>query len=154
MGGGGVDGAIHEEAGPELLDACKEIRRTKYPDGLPVGEAVATPAFDLPARIVIHTVAPKKGKDPLEKLRDCYLNALRLADRYRCESIAFPALGTGAYGIPIDYSAQTAKDILTTYKPFCVRKVFLVLLGDEHYRIYKTFFHEDKENTTETTTKT
>ena len=83
LGGGGVDGAIHAAAGPELLEECRRLRATSLPDGLPVGQAVATGAGRLPARWVIHTVGPVYAarEDRTHLLRDCYANSLRVATR-------------------------------------------------------------------------
>ena len=109
MGGGGVDGAIHRAGGPEILAACKEIRRTRYPDGLPTGQAVITIGGKLPAKHVIHTVGPvygRGGADKAELLAACYLNSLSLTVEHRLKSIAFPAISTGVYGYP---SAEAAK---------------------------------------------
>ena len=103
LGGGGVDGAIHRAGGPEILEACREIRRTEYPDGLPTGEAVITTAGNLPARHVIHTVGPIYGRHEgreAELLASCYLKSLQLAARHSLTSVAFPAIATGAFGYP------------------------------------------------------
>jgi O-acetyl-ADP-ribose deacetylase (regulator of RNase III) len=108
MGGGGVDGAIHRAGGPAILEACKEIRRTRYPDGLPTGEAVITTAGKMPAKHVIHTVGPvfaRGGKDKADLLAACYRNSLKLAVENRLVSIAFPAISTGAYGYPLNEAA-------------------------------------------------
>jgi O-acetyl-ADP-ribose deacetylase (regulator of RNase III) len=110
LGGGGVDGAIHHAAGPELLQACQELRRTTLRGGLPVGEAVATPGFRLPARWVIHTVGPTyaKTKDKSGLLADCYRNSLAVADELGAESVAFPAISTGVYRWPLADAARIA----------------------------------------------
>jgi O-acetyl-ADP-ribose deacetylase len=111
MGGGGVDGAIHRAGGPEILQACEHIRRTRYPDGLPTGEAVITPGGQLPARYVIHTVGPIKGRNgdrDAELLGLCYCNALSLAAEHGLTTIAFPAISTGIYGYPKDEAAAVA----------------------------------------------
>ena len=111
MGGGGVDGAIHRAGGPAILEACKEIRRTKYPDGLPTGEAVATTAGNLPAKYVIHTVGPiwgRCGDECDELLANAYRNSLKTAVELGCDSIAFPAISTGVYGFPADRAAKIA----------------------------------------------
>ena len=103
MGGGGVDGAIHRAGGPAILEACREIRRTQYPNGLPTGEAVITTAGNLPAQYVIHTVGPVYGRDDgrePELLAACYRNSLALAVQYSLTTIAFPAISTGAFGYP------------------------------------------------------
>lgn len=100
LGGGGVDGAIHAAAGPQLLAECRRVRRTAYPDGLPVGHAVATGAGDLPCRFVIHTVGPNwnRGQRDEADLASCFTASLREAVRVGARSIAFPAISAGAYG--------------------------------------------------------
>ncbi|HEX8160406.1 MAG TPA: O-acetyl-ADP-ribose deacetylase [Pyrinomonadaceae bacterium] len=111
LGGAGVDGAIHRAGGPAILSECRELRRTRYPEGLPTGEAVATTAGDLPARCVIHTVGPIYGRHAgreAELLADCYRNSLRLAAERGLASIAFPAISTGAYGYPREEAARVA----------------------------------------------
>ena len=100
LGGGGVDGAIHRAAGPRLLQACRELRRTSLPNGLPVGEAVATPGFDLPCRWVIHTVGPNRraGQTDPALLRSAFAGSLRVAAELGCVSVSFPAISAGVYG--------------------------------------------------------
>jgi O-acetyl-ADP-ribose deacetylase len=100
LGGGGVDGAIHRAAGPRLLAECRELRRTAYPHGLPVGDAVATGAGDLPARWVIHTVGPNRhaGQTDPALLASCFEASLREAVRVGARSVAFPAVSAGVYG--------------------------------------------------------
>lgn len=101
LGGGGVDGAIHAAAGPSLLEACREVRRTQWHNGLPTGQAVATTAGRLPARFVIHTVGPKHWEHDdggTGLLADCHTNALAEAERVGATSIAFPAISCGAFG--------------------------------------------------------
>jgi len=111
MGGGGVDGAIHRAGGPEIVFACKEIRRNQFPDGLPAGQAVITTAGKLDAKYVIHTVGPiygRGGADKAELLAACYSNALALAVDHGLKSIAFPAISTGVYGYPMNQAAAVA----------------------------------------------
>lgn len=100
LGGGGVDGALHAAAGPALLEACRRVRRTTWPDGLPVGEAVATDAGELPARWVVHTVGPNRtrGQTDPALLAACFTRSLDVANRLGATSVAFPAISGGAYG--------------------------------------------------------
>lgn len=103
LGGGGVDGAIHRAGGPSILEECREIRRTRFPEGLPTGEAVITTAGLLPARHVIHTVGPVWGREggrEAELLAACYRNSLALAAEHTLSTIAFPFISTGAFGYP------------------------------------------------------
>ena len=112
LGGGGVDGAIHRAAGPRLLEACRELRRTAYPDGLPTGYAVATPGFDLHARFVIHTVGPNRhaGQTDPELLASCFRASLAVARESGARSMAFPAVSAGVYGWAADEVARIAVD--------------------------------------------
>ena len=115
LGGGGVDGAIHHTGGPAILEACREMRRTRYPDGLPTGEAVATTAGDLPARWVIHTVGPVwhgGGRNEPALLAACYRNALAVAAGLGARTVAFPAISTGVYGYPKPQAATVACEAL------------------------------------------
>ena len=108
MGGGGVDGAIHRAGGPAILEQCREIRRVKFPDGLPTGQAVITTAGRMPAKHVIHTVGPVYGRGGEAKsqlLAACYANSLALAVENGLRSIAFPAISTGVYGYPMNEAA-------------------------------------------------
>lgn len=110
LGGGGVDGAIHRRGGEEILRACRELRATCYPRGLPAGEAVLTTAGNLPARYVIHTVGPIWGRDQQAEalLASCYKKSIALAANHSLASVAFPAISTGAYGYPKDEAAAVA----------------------------------------------
>jgi O-acetyl-ADP-ribose deacetylase (regulator of RNase III) len=112
LGGGGVDGAIHRAAGPELLEACRRL------NGCNAGEAKITPGFRLPARFVIHTVGPIwRGGDEgeAEVLARCYRRSLELAADQGLDSIAFPAISTGAYGFPREAAAETAVHATTRF---------------------------------------
>jgi O-acetyl-ADP-ribose deacetylase (regulator of RNase III) len=140
LGGGGVDGAIHAKGGPKILDACRELRSTRFPRGLPTGEAVLTTGGQLPARHVIHTVGPILGigKEPdAAMLAVCYRNSLALAAEHGLRSIAFPAISTGAYGYPADRAApvvsETIESVLSAGSPI------------EHVRL--VFFNEDDART-------
>ncbi|MBM7504377.1 O-acetyl-ADP-ribose deacetylase [Agromyces aurantiacus] len=114
LGGGGVDGAIHRAGGPEILAACRALRATTLPDGLPTGQAVATTAGRLAARWVIHTVGPVWPGDGPELTRrrallaDAYRNSLALAASIGAASVAAPAVSAGVYGWPADDAAEVA----------------------------------------------
>ena len=111
LGGGGVDGAIHRAAGPELYEACLKVPEVRPGVRCPTGEARITPGFKLPAKFVIHTVGPVY-RDGLhgepEKLAACHRNSLALAAENGCKSIAFPCISTGIYGYPIEDAAKIA----------------------------------------------
>jgi O-acetyl-ADP-ribose deacetylase (regulator of RNase III) len=110
LGGGGVDGAIHRRGGPEILHECRRLRESAYPDGLPVGAAVATTGGRLPARWVIHTVGPvyAKSEDRSAQLASCYRESLRVADELGARTVAFPAISTGIFRYPLDEAALIA----------------------------------------------
>ncbi|HEY6275875.1 MAG TPA: O-acetyl-ADP-ribose deacetylase [Streptosporangiaceae bacterium] len=110
LGGGGVDGAIHRRGGPAIVAACRELRASRYPDGLPPGQAVATTAGDLPARWVIHTVGPVYSftEDRSAVLASCYARSLGIAGELGATTVAFPAVSAGAYGWPAEDSARIA----------------------------------------------
>jgi O-acetyl-ADP-ribose deacetylase (regulator of RNase III) len=141
LGGGGVDGAIHRAAGPELLEECRTL------GGCQTGQAKITRGYRLPARYVIHTVGPVwQGGDRQEDalLADCYRNSLTLAERHHLRSIAFPAISTGAYGFPIARAAQIA---LTETKRFLesnqtIEKVVFVCFGSSDFRVYREAYQQ------------
>jgi O-acetyl-ADP-ribose deacetylase (regulator of RNase III) len=110
LGGGGVDGAIHAAAGPGLLAACRVLRRTSLPHGLPAGRATATPGFDLPARWVIHTVGPNRhaGQTDPALLASCFTASLDVATSLPARSVAFPAVSAGVYGWDVREVARIA----------------------------------------------
>ena len=137
LGGGGVDGAIHRRGGGTILEACRDLRRERYPAGLPVGEAVATTAGDLPARWVIHTVGPvyRHERDPAKLLARCHLACLRVADELGAATVAFPAISTGAYGYPVREAAVVAIDAVRDADSK-VEGVRFVLFGREAYRAF------------------
>ncbi|HCA27376.1 MAG TPA: O-acetyl-ADP-ribose deacetylase [Betaproteobacteria bacterium] len=136
LGGGGVDGAIHRAAGPELLAACRAL------NGCATGEAKITAGYRLPARWVIHTVGPiwrGGGQDEDQDLAACYRDSLRLAQTHGVRSIAFPSISTGAYGFPIERAAPIAvteiSRFLASYP--AMEKVILVCFNEvvfHHYR--------------------
>jgi O-acetyl-ADP-ribose deacetylase (regulator of RNase III) len=135
LGGGGVDGAIHDAGGKQILEECQEIRLAKYPNGLPTGEAVITSGGNLTARFVIHTVGPIFGRNngnDAELLANCYKNSLVLAIENDLKTIAFPSISTGAFGYPkheaAEVSSEAIKDFLTENEN--LREIRLVFFSD------------------------
>ena len=110
LGGGGVDGALHAAAGPDLLAECRSLRRTTLPSGLPVGDAVATGAGRLPARWVVHTVGPnaRAGQTDPALLASCFTRSLDVAEELGARSVAFPAVSAGVYGWDVREVARIA----------------------------------------------
>jgi len=141
LGGGGVDGAIHRAGGPAILEACRAIRRDRYPGGLPTGGAVETTAGRLPARWVIHTVGPVwhggSSGEPAA-LASCYRSSLELAARLGASSIAFPAISTGIYGYPRELAARVVWETLTAYCDGNERpgSILLVFFSPEDSRVF------------------
>jgi O-acetyl-ADP-ribose deacetylase (regulator of RNase III) len=134
LGGGGVDGAIHRAAGPELVRACRPL------GGCDVGDAKATAGFALPAKWVIHTVGPiwRGGSEgEPELLASCYGRALEEADRLQAESVAFPSIATGVYGYPIEAACDVAIATVTA-APTDVRVVRFVVFDESNERAYRT----------------
>jgi len=137
LGGGGVDGAIHAAGGPEILAACRELRATVLPDGLPTGSAVATTAGRLRARWVIHTVGPVHGRGTRDQLASCYRESLRVADGLGARSVAFPAISAGVYGWPLDDAVRTAVETVDAAST-SVEEVLFVPFGaaaEQQYRL-------------------
>ncbi|MFJ6279038.1 O-acetyl-ADP-ribose deacetylase [Arthrobacter subterraneus] len=138
LGGGGVDGAIHSAAGPDLLEACRTVRREFLPDGLPVGQAVATPGFRLQARWVIHTVGPNRhaGQTDPALLESCFRRSLALAADLEAESVAFPAISAGIYGWEPEEVSRIALRTVSDYDGG-VRLVRFVLFSDRMAEIFR-----------------
>lgn len=142
LGGGGVDGAIHRRGGPRILEECKRIRATDWPDGLPTGKAVITSGGNLKAKYVIHTVGPiwhggKHGEQDL--LSQAYVSSLHLAVTNGLRTVAFPSISTGAYGYPVEEASLTA---LKAGKGFLesedtLDEVVFVLFSERDLNIYK-----------------
>lgn len=142
LGGGGVDGAIHRNGGPEILKECRQIRKTIYPDGLPTGQAVITTGGNLAAKYVIHTVGPIYGREPereSELLAACYQNSLLLARQHDVSTIAFPSISTGAYGYPKQEAAKIAsaaiKHFLTADQQ--IQQVRLIFFQPRDARVFR-----------------
>lgn len=140
LGGGGVDGAIHAAAGPELLAECKTL------GGCETGEAKITKGYELPAKYIIHTVGPiYRFHSPAEDkqlLVDCYRNSLDLAEKYNCKSVAFSCISTGVYGYPKKEAAEVA---VTTVKEWLTEhsdqlKVIFCVFDHENENIYQKLF--------------
>jgi O-acetyl-ADP-ribose deacetylase (regulator of RNase III) len=141
LGGGGVDGAIHRRGGPRILEACRRIRASLFPRGLPTGEAVITTAGDLQAKHVIHTVGPicRGNSEPDARLlAACYRNSLALAAKHRLRTIAFPAISTGAYGYPREQAAPVVSAAIEAFlaEPSSIAGVFLVFFDSSDAQIF------------------
>ncbi|MDR0525288.1 MAG: macro domain-containing protein [Spirochaetaceae bacterium] len=140
IGGGSLDTAIHRKAGPGLMEECRRIITEKK--NIAIGECLLTDSYKLPCKKVIHTACPVYmggGWNEAEHLAECYRSALTLADRAFCESIAFPALGTGAHTYPKRDAAALALTAVRALLPTlaCLKRVVFVCLDDENYRIYQ-----------------
>ena len=136
LGGGGVDGAIHNAAGPELLEYCRKLK------GCPTGEAKITPGFNLPAKFVIHTVGPiwRGGiHNESQLLASCYKNSLNLAIENGIKTIAFPAISTGIYGYPLNDAAKIAVDVTLGFleNNSSIDKVIFVCFDERTYQVYQ-----------------
>ena len=149
LGGGGVDGAIHAKGGPKILEECKQIRQTQYPEGLPTGEAVITTGGNLPARYVIHTVGPicnGEWNETFEKLLyNAYYNSLKLAKKHNLKKVAFPFISAGAYRCPKEKAAKTAlkaiKDFIKNENS--LEEIRIVLFSKPDFDIFASLI--DKE---------
>ena len=141
LGGGGVDGAIHRAAGPELLEECKTL------NGCNTGQAKITGGYKLPAKYVIHTVGPvwnggKYREDSL--LKNCYYNSLKLASRHGLQTIAFPNISTGVYHFPKEMAADIAISTVSDFlnEDPSISKVFFVCFDQDNYQIYEKKMRE------------
>lgn len=136
LGGGGVDGAIHRAAGPELLRECRTL------NGCKTGEAKITGGYNLPAKHVIHTVGPIYFQHSQEEskrlLQNCYKNSIELAIQNNCKSVAFPLISAGVYGYPKEEALTVAVEILSQYKDSM--ELNIVLFDSEAFEIAKTKF--------------
>ena len=139
LGGGGVDGAIHRAAGPELLRACIPL------NGCETGKAKITPGFRLPARFVIHTPGPVY-RDGLHGepafLESCYRSCLELAEESECETVAFPAISTGVYGYPWKEATEIAVKTVRNYPVKSVKKVIFCCFSSQMEEIYRAVSRE------------
>ena len=141
LGGGGVDGAIHRAAGPELLEECRRL------GGCPTGQARITKGYRLPSKRVIHTVGPvwrdgHRGEDEL--LAGCYRSSLALAEQHGVKTIAFPSISTGAYGFPMERAAHVAVTEIKTFleRKSSIEKVLLVCFGKGAFEIHRQAVRE------------
>lgn len=137
LGGGGVDGAIHRRAGRQLFEECMTL------NGCMTGEAKITKGYNLKAKYVIHTVAPKwydyRVQNKVELLKSCYVNSYEIANKNNIKSIAFPCLGMGVYQVPLDIGTKISIDTALEYSNY-FEKIYLVCFREEEYNYYKNCY--------------
>ena len=134
LGGGGVDGAIHRAAGPDLLAECRKLR------GCKTGDAKMTPGFRLPAKFIVHTVGPVwQGGASNERilLASCYRRSLELANQRGLKSIAFPGISTGVYGFPKQPAAEIATETVRDYKSTSIAEVIFCCFSEDDLELYR-----------------
>ncbi len=141
LGGGGVDGAIHQAAGPELLEECRKL------NGCRTGEAKYTKAYRLNNKYIIHTVGPIYDIDPIKAktlLAKAYLSCLHLADELELETIAFPSISTGVYGYPIEEAAKVCAEVVCNYQPKHLKQAYMCIwkADDRKVKIYNDAFQK------------
>lgn len=134
----GVCGAIHTVAGKELEKECMELKKREGFEFLPIGEAVVTKAYNLPAKYVIHTVGAKNnGMEDISLIKNCYKNSLLKAEELKAKSISFPAISTGVYGLPLEESAKMVKEVLTQLPNFeHIEEIYFIMRSDEDVQTY------------------
>ncbi|MBL4672185.1 MAG: O-acetyl-ADP-ribose deacetylase [Arenicella sp.] len=144
LGGGGVDGAIHKAAGPELLIECQKVTAVRKVR-CPTGEARITLAGNLPSKYVIHTVGPRYHREanPKKLLTAAYINSLELALENGCASIAFPAISCGSYGYPVREAAKIAIQVCTDDR-FNKIEIFFYLYGQKNYAIWQSALDSER----------
>lgn len=141
LGGGGVDGAIHRKGGPKILEECKHLRATEWPDGLPTGCATITSGGNLKAIHVIHTVGPiwRGGfYEEAKLLKQAYRSSMKLAATKELKTVAFPSISTGAYGYPVEEASRIAVGAVKEFleKEDKLERVSFVLFSDRDFEVY------------------
>lgn len=142
LGGGGVDGAIHKVAGPDLLKECKTL------NGCRPGEAKLTKAYRLDNKYIIHTVGPRYYSDstPAQTLANCYLNCLKIADELGLKTIAFPSISTGVFAYPLNEAAEIAAKVICGYQPNSLKQAYMCIYPEklDALKIYNDAFNKFK----------
>ncbi|MFT7073405.1 MAG: O-acetyl-ADP-ribose deacetylase (regulator of RNase III) [Patiriisocius sp.] len=142
LGGGGVDGAIHNAAGSELKEFCKTL------GGCKVGEAKLSPAFNLPSKFIIHTVGPRflfKSEEEIQDLKNCYSNSLKIANQKKYETLVFSNISTGVYGFPKDLAAKYSFEVISDFLMGneYPKKVVLCCYDIENLQLYSNIVKEN-----------